>query len=125
MKKSLSACATAIVLAVGLLGCNLDVPPISSATCATYAAGSPGPQKELTRTQLDALNSWLSDHRSEWSRTALTHAPRTLIWIQHQDGEASSLNLLPGLLIASGPFGQYQRALTEYEARALARILEL
>jgi hypothetical protein len=123
--KSILAHAAAIILAAGLLGCDLDVPPISSAKCTTYVAGSPGPQKELTSTQLHALNTWLSEHRSEWSRTAVTHAPRTLVWIRHKDGEASSLNLWPSLLIASGPLGQYQRALTEDEARTLTRILEL
>ena len=88
MRRSISVYATAIVLAAGLLGCNLDVPPISVATCTTYVAGTPGP-----------------------------------IEIEHEGG-TTSLNLWPRLLIASGPFGQYQRALTEGEARSLAEVIE-
>jgi hypothetical protein len=123
MKKLISACAAAIALAVGLQGCNLDVPPISAATYAAYAAGSPGPHKELTSAQLRALGKWLAEHRSEWSRTATTHVPRMVVSIQHEGGETSSLNIWPRLLIASGSFGQYQRSLSEAEARTLAEIL--
>jgi hypothetical protein len=87
--KFIFAHAAAIILATGLSGCDLDVPPISSAKCTTYVAGSPGPQKELTSAQLHALNAWLSGHRSEWSRTAVTHAPRIMVLMQHKDGESA------------------------------------
>lgn len=124
LMKSILARLLIVVLAASLSACDLDVPPILSANCTTYVAGSPGPQKELTSVQLHALSTWLSEHRSNWSRTATTHAPGTLIWIRHQAGETSSLNLWPRLLVASGPFGQYQRVLTEDEARALTQILD-
>lgn len=123
MKNSISAYATAIVLVAGLLGCNLDVPPISAATCTTYVAGTPGPHNQLTSMQLQALSKWLTEHRDEWSHTVATHVPRTVIEMEHEGG-TTSLNLWPRLLIASGPFGQYQRALTEGEARSLAEIIE-
>lgn len=123
MKKSIAACATAIVLAAGLLGCNVDIPPISAATRTTYVAGTPGPREQLTSAQRQALGKWLTEHRADWSRTVATHSPRMVIEMEHEGG-TTSLNLWPRWLIASGPFGQYQRALAEDEARTLAAILD-
>jgi hypothetical protein len=123
MKKLISAYATAIALAAGLLGCNLDAPPISAATCTTYVSGTPGPRRPLTITQRQALSKWLTEHRTEWSRTVATHVPRTVIEMEHEGG-TTSLNLWSRLLIASGPFGQYQRTLSEDEARTLAGIVD-
>jgi hypothetical protein len=114
-----------MMLTVALCGCRLDVPPIASGTYTTYVAGSPGPRRELTSDQRQALTTWLGEHRSEWSRTVVTHVPGTLVSIQHIEGSESTLNLWPRSLMAYGQFGQLQRSLTEEEGRRLAEILGL
>jgi hypothetical protein len=122
--KSLLAQVVAILLATSLSGCDLDVPSAASATCTTFAAGSPGPTTELTSTQLHALNTWLGGHRAGWSGTFATNVPRTLLLIRDGDGQASSLNFSPGQLVASGRYGQYRHALSKDETRALTEILD-
>ncbi len=111
------------VLAIALCACTLDVPPFSAASLSIHSTGESGASSDLTSKQSQKLHEWLNVHRSGWSQTPASYVPRVVVAVKHNDGKVSSLDVLPSLLVANGPFGQYSRPLADDEERELLAIL--
>lgn len=113
-----------LLACAALAGCDLDVPAMESASYEIYEKGSSSAPVELPPAQVQQLSAWLSTHRSGWSRTLVTHAPRVLLSARHADGETSGLNIWPSQVVASGRFGQYLRNLTPSEYAAIMTLVK-
>ena len=107
-------------LSVWLAGCDDSFPPLQYGEVTYWRQGRPqGAARRLTSAQGVALSAWLRSHSSGWQPVMATYAPEVLILLVHANGEQSSANLLPSVLIV----GQKQKTISVSEHQELLAII--
>jgi len=66
---------------------------------------------------------WLSNHRSGWSRSIVTYAPKILITMTSENGKISVIEVWPNRISIYARFGNYGKKLTNQDYSEIISIL--
>ncbi len=115
---------TAVVMCLALAGCTFKLPPIVTVEVAFHGQGLPVHKHTLSNDRIKALSAWFSGHPSGWSVSHASHVPALEARAKHADGGETVINVLPKLVVAYNPSGQFTRPLSASELSALEEILK-
>jgi len=121
-------CLLPVLLVLTLQGCSFDLPPINSAYAIEYVGGAVELNKfqgqrrwELSKSQLQSLDSWFQSHRSGWSSSYASYVSTAEIKIIHSDGSSSSVGLsASGLVVVNSGGSQVTQ---QFEAALVKQLL--
>lgn len=105
--------------ALTIAGCQLDVSPITSATMSQYVSGRPEPSVTLRSEKVQALSSWIAEHRSGWSPSFVSYAPSLEIRLTHAAGETSVMNIDSKKVVIYNRSGQLEQEFPSSSLSAL------
>lgn len=113
-----------VFLVVTLAACTLEIPSAISATAEKQAQGAPVKTWTLTETQTGSLVDWFKQHRSGWSPSYVSYAPRLQVRMKHANGKESYMNVLPpGLVVVVSTEGQFTQTFETQVVEQLVSII--
>jgi hypothetical protein len=114
----------ATLISALIVGCNLDVPAITNAKYSLPQKNGAEESIQLSNMQIQQISTWLSAHRSGWSRSFVTYVPKHYISGNLVGGKYASLNIWTSQIVVVIDSEQYVRSLSPAESASIMAILQ-
>jgi hypothetical protein len=114
----------ATLISALIVGCNLDVPAITTAKYSLAQKNGAEESIQLSNMQTQQISTWLSAHRSGWSRSFVTYVPKHYISGNLVGGKYASFNIWTSQIVAVIDSEQYMRSLSPAESASIMSILQ-
>jgi hypothetical protein len=119
----LRAFALAIVSAVVLAGCTLELPPAVSGTAQPHGTLDPLPIVQLSPVQLEAVSSWFSQHSSGWGISVASYIPVFEVTLTLSNGKTAYVNIMQTQVVVNYDKSQYVQSFPKSDIESLGRLV--
>jgi hypothetical protein len=92
-----------------LVSCQLELPPVASATVERHSFDQTTQSINLSSEQVRVLASWFAEHPSGWSRSVVSYVPTLEVRLTHTSGETSVVNIMGTKVIIYNRSGQFEQ----------------
>lgn len=103
-----------------LSACDVETPTLASCQAYQYEAGSVTRKWALKPAKVEVVSRWFSRHRTGWSKSYVSFAPKLLLSCKSEDGLEVSINVMANTII----FNSHEQKFADAEIVELRAAIE-